>query len=418
MSPTASSRRAVAALCFCQTILSLGLGLSFPFFAVYLHSERGMPMLSVGAWLSISVLATAVGQGIGGELSDRIGRRRVMVLSLWLRTATVAGLAAAIKGDWGIPEIVGFHLVSSFVAHFFEPAARGWVADHAGIKDRHRAYGWLRTSTHGGFAAGPALGGLIAGKSYPLLFGATAAVCALCAFAASILLEDDRRHPREKSGDEGWSVLAVKDKRFRRLCALNALLAVAMAQLVVPLSLYATNFLSLNEAQIGLVLSLNGALIVLLQVPATHLLTGAPLSAALAGGAAMYAFGYAWVGRSLGLEGLLGAVALVSLGEITVPAAVHALSANMAPERLRGRYMGMLGLSRQLGSAIGPVAGCASLQLAVGRSPALHWYAVSAIAALSALGFFLLGKDLKPSEQGITEPALADEGLDQSTPGA
>ncbi len=66
----------------------------------------------------------------------------------------------------------------------------------------------------------------------------------------------------------------------------------------------------------------------------------------------------------------------------------------------------------------GPVAGCASLQFSVGRSPALHWYAVSAIAALSAFGFFLLGKDLKPAEQGIADPALEDEGLDQSTPGA
>lgn len=409
---------AVGALCFCQGVLSLGLGLSFPFFAVYLHVDRGMPMLWVGAWLSASVLATAIGQGLGGELSDRLGRRRVMVLSLWLRTATVAALAAAISGEWGLAAIIGLHLASSFVAHFFEPAARGWVADHAAVKDRHRAYGWLRTATHGGFAAGPALGGLIAGKSYPLLFGASAAVCALCAIAASILLGDDRRHSREKTGDEGWGLLSVKDKRFRRLCLLNALLAVAMAQLVVPLSLYATSFLNLGEAQIGLVLSLNGALIVLLQIPATHLLTGAPLSAALAGGAALYALGYAWVGRALGLEGLLGAVALVSLGEILVPAAVHALAANLAPERLLGRYMGMLGLSRQLGSAVGPIAGCASLELAVGRSPGLHWLAVSAIAALSSLGFFLLGKDLKPFEQGIDDPALEDEGLDQSTPGA
>jgi MFS family permease len=400
-------------LCVCQAVLSFGLGLAFPFFAIYLQRERGLPMAAVGGWLSLSVLATGLSQGLGGELSDRLGRRRVMSMSLWSRAGTVLALAASIHGRWSTGSIVGLHIVSSFVANFFEPAARSWIADHTKIRERHHAYGLFRTATHGGFALGPALGGLLADRSYALIFLGSAIVCAVCAMTATAFLRDDSRVKSKERFDPTGILRVARDGRFLRLCLLNGLISVAMAQLVVPLSVYATRFIGLRDSQVGLLLSLNGLLIIVFQLPTTRILTGIPLTSALAFGSLMYAAGYAWVGAAGGMAGLAGAVAVITIGEVLVPAAVHALAANMSPPESRGRYLGFFGLSRQIGSAIGPVAGLSGMELAAGHGLHGHWLGISAISIASAVGFHALRGKLRPAEEGMVEfPLGGDEGAD------
>ncbi len=393
--------RAVAALCACQAALSFGLGLAFPFFAIYLHDERALSVTWAGAWLSISVAVSALSQGYGGPLSDRLGRRRVLSFSLWARASTVLVLSAAVLWRWPLPLLIALHVVSSLAAGLFEPAARGWVADHSEGAARHRAFGWLRAATHGGFALGPALGGFLAHRSYALAFAASAAVCALCALGAAWLPRDD--------GRPGAAPLALssmrppRDARFLRLCAANGLLAVATAHLVVPLSLYATRSLGLSSAQVGLLLALNGALIVLLQVPVTHALAGTRLSTVLVAGSILYAAGFGAVGAAAAFGGVAAAVVLITAGEILVPAGAHTLAANMAPARERGRWLGFLGLTRQAGSAFGPLAGCAGIEAA-----ALHglgheyWFVVGALGLACAAGFHAVGRGLGAAEQGLS----------------
>ena len=398
--------REVRVLSVCQAVLSFGLGLAFPFFAIYLHRVRGLPMTWVGGGLSLAVAATALSQGLGGELSDRFGRRRIMILALWGRAVTVLALAYTIYRDLPIPLIIGMQLVSNFVSHFFEPASRGWIADYAGIRDRHRAYGLLRIATFAGFAVGPALGGLMADRSYAILFAASGLVCILCALGATIFLRSERPpqadSEEELSDDIDYSV----DWNFMTLCFFSSLLALAMAQFVVPLSLWATKFVGLKDSQMGLLLSLNGLLVVMFQIPAVNLLAGVRLTLAIGGGCIMYAVGYAGVGFAGGIAGLVIAVVLLSGAEILVPSALQALAANMSPESVRGRWIGILGLSRQFGSALGPVVGCAAMEYAAARGFAGHWFGVSIVAIAAGFGFLILGRRLLPEEEGLLEEEI------------
>jgi len=396
----------VKLLCACQAVLSFGLGLAFPFLAIYLHTERGLTMTWVGGWLSASVLITAFSQWLGGELSDRWGRSAVMVPSLWARAATALVIAYSIRENWGLAALFAVHLLSTFLSHFFEPAARGWIADNTTVRNRHQGFGLQRMATYGGFALGPAIGGLIADRSYFLIFALCAAVCGFCALGATVFLrgDDSKKSARGKQKHEVFE--EAIDQNFLRLCFFYALLSVAMAQLVVPLSIYAVQFLGLRDSQVGLLLSLNGLLIVMFQLPTVRLLSGVRLTVGISLGALMYAVGYGWVGWTGGLLGLAGAVAVITAGEILVPSAVHALAANMSPERQRGRFLGVLGLSRQLGSALGPLAGCAGLDLAAALGLPGHWLAVSGVAAIAGLGFLGLSRRLLPDEEGLVEEAL------------
>jgi len=404
----------VKLLCGCQAVLSFGLGLAFPFIAIYLHGERGLSMTWVGAWLSLTVLVTAFSQWLGGILSDRYGRGQIMIPALWSRAATSLAIAYAIRSEWALGALLSAHVLATFLSHFFEPAARGWIADHTGARQRYRAFGLQRMAAYGGFALGPALGGLVADSSYFLIFTFCAAVCGFCALGATILLRGEAPPKGGTRWRESLSLDAGLDWNFLRLCGFYALLSVAMAQLVVPLSIYAKEIVGLKESQVGLLLSLNGLLIVLFQMPVVHLFSGVRLTAAISLGALMYALGYAWVGWAGGLGGLAGAVAVVTAGEILVPSAVHALAANMSPDKERGRFLGVLGLSRQLGSAIGPLAGCAGLELAVAVGLPGHWLGVSVLALIAAAGFLSMGGRLLPDEEGLVDDLL--EGGETDSP--
>ncbi|MBI5203147.1 MAG: MFS transporter, partial [Elusimicrobia bacterium] len=191
--------RGLLTLLLSQAILTSGIALSFPFFAIYLHRERGLPMGVVGALLGFNGLCGSVAQGLAGELSDLLGRRKVMLISLVLRSVTVALLAQAISASWSLWPLAAALCVTSFVGNFFDPAARGWVADRMGPGERQRGYGLLRIAVNLGWAVGPAVGGILAGTAFaPMLF-ATAGICLATAALVRLMLDDDAAARGEES---------------------------------------------------------------------------------------------------------------------------------------------------------------------------------------------------------------------------
>ena len=76
-----------------EGVMTAGYAISFPFLAIYLSVHRGLPMVWVGAFLAVSMLVASAAQFIGGEVSDAIGRRQVMVVSLALRSVLIAVIA-------------------------------------------------------------------------------------------------------------------------------------------------------------------------------------------------------------------------------------------------------------------------------------------------------------------------------------
>lgn len=399
--------RGLGVLLVTQTILVGGLALSFPFLAIYLHRDRGVAMGWVGAAISGMLLATSASQGLGGELSDLLGRKRVMVLAVWARALTVLVMAWAIHARWPLWALLPTHWVSSFLGHFYDPAARGWVADHYGTARRTEAYGKLRVAMNLGWAIGPAVGGALAERSYAGLFVATSAACAVCAMLVSWGLEGKAGTRHGESFAFGAVLKAGRDPRFLRFCLWGSLIAMVMSQLVASLSVHATRFMDLTERQVGLLFSLNGAMVVLIQGMVSRFWAGRPITAALAAGCLFYAAGYVWVGLATSMAGLALAVMVVSFGEITVSPGIHALAANLAPEGLKGRYIGFSGLTSQVGTAMGPLFGGLGLQYWSPAWSAGPWLAVSGAAIVASAGFRRFRRELAAGEEGLVVEAEA-----------
>lgn len=400
-------KTALRALLLCQGVLVAGLALSFPFLTLYFHEKRGLPMGLVGLGVSGAVAAAAVGQALGGELSDVWGCKRVMALALVCRAAFTALLAAAVWGVWPVSVIVGLHVCAALSGNLYGPAVRAWIAHEHPPAERVHAYGSLRVATNAAWAVGPAIGGFMAGYSYGLMFAATSALSLVCLGLLATLVP---AAPAARSGEGfAWSgsLTAARDPRFLELGVLSLIIACSMSQLVAPMSVHATAHGGLTETQVGFLFAVNGALVVLFQQAATRVVARVALTRAAGAGCLFYLAGWAWIGFASGWWPLALGMAIVTLGEIVVSPSLEALSANLAPAGLKGRYLGFQGLLQSLGQALGPLLGGVGYEHFSGRLAPAPWLAAGALAGAAGWGFYRLGRRLDDAQEGLVLQEVA-----------
>lgn len=401
-----------------RVLMSSGFSLSFPYLALYLNKQRGVPLPWVGSLLAANILAAAIAQAAGGAVSDRLGRRPVMLFGLISRCLAVFAIYRAVDVSAHFLWIAALHFTSSTLGAVFDPAASAWAADRLPHHERARAYSLLRTGGNIGWAIGPAIGGFAAGHAYALLFFWTAvayaAVSVLVFYAVADPLPSSARsaggeggrRPDEGSGDV-WRVRfsdelsSLRDPKLRRLCLGTALLGVAMAQLIAPFSLYAVRFDGLVEREVGFLFSLNGGMVALFQVGVVYLLRRHRLTTQLIAGALLYGLGFCAVGFARGFWAMAGAMVVITLGEMAGAPAEQALAANLAPEGRRGRYIGAVGLAAQAGWAVGPLAAGWLLERWGPLRPSPYWLGVGLLSAAAAAGFITLRGIVGAREEGV-----------------
>lgn len=389
-----------------EGVMTAGYAVSFPFLAIYLSTHRGVPMAWVGVFLAVSMLVASAAQFIGGEVSDAIGRRKVMVFSLALRSVLIAVIAWIVYSGAGLWAIFVFHPLGMFIGSFFHPAARSWVADFVGPARRLKAYGFLRMGNNAGWALGPALGGFLAEGSYALMFFVTAGVYSVCTVIVALSIKDAPGAASGKFSPPRFSdgAATLKNTRFLRFCVFTFTMCAVMSQLVVSTSLYSKKYLGFSETEIGLLFSINGLMVVALQYFVTRVLQTRRLTAGLAAGAIFYGAGYLAFGFTTVFYAAAAAIAVVTLGEMAVSPGLQALGANMAPRGEKGRYLGVQGVFQQVGSSAGILVG----SNAIGDiSPFFQqgpWFIVAFVAVVSSLGFRSLGRKLSPEQDGLRNP--------------
>lgn len=420
--------RGLKLLCLGQCLQLAGLSLSLPYMALYLNRERGLGMGVVGLFLALTMLATAFGQAAGGALSDRVGRRPVMVGSLVGRALLTFLLAAAVQGDWSVPAVVLSHMAGAFAGNLYFPAAHAWIAERWGRHERLEAFGWLRVAANLGWAIGPAVGGFFMAASYGAMFAASAAVCAVTAVFIRYAMDADAPRPQPcvpigacgpskgawHGGTQGLELVVGAfsgpiDRRFVRFCAWTVLMGTVMSQLVAPLSVYAVTYAAVPADRVGWLFTINGGLVVLLQPFVNRVGRRMRISHVMAVGGLFYAAGYALVGVSAGFAGLAAAMAVITVGETFVSPGNSTLSANLAGVGEEGRYTGLNGFSHQIGSALGPLLGGVMLERLAPTHPALPWLLVAGLALAGSLGYRSLGRRLTDEEDGFRAAALERE---------
>ena len=345
-----------------------------PFLTLYL-TRRGYTVgeagLAIGAYGAGNMAASL----LGGHLADYLGRRKTIVLSMFSGAAMMLLLSQA--HDYLL--ILVFTALAGLTNEFYRPASSALLTDLVPPERRITAFATLRIAFNAGFAFGPAMAGFIAAYGFFWLFAGDAATSALYGLVALFLL------PRVAStalNNMSWGrALEVvrRDYRLHQLLLANFATGLLFCQPISTLGLYITHQ-GFSGAVFGIILSLNGALIVLTELPLTTLTRKFPARRVMA-------IGYTLIGIGLCLNifahtvpALAICVVIFTFGEMMAMPTAMAYLANLAPAEMRGRYLGISGLSWSTAAIIGPGLGMKLFTAA----PGTYWLACAVFGLFAA----------------------------------
>ena len=140
------------------------------------------------------------------------------------------------------------------------------------------------------------------------------------------------------------------------------------SQMQTTFSTYAGSYGGIDESMIGLLFSLNGIMIVLLQYPVSIFIERFKLTTSLTVGHVLYAVGFGIVGLCSGFLQLAACVFIISLGELVYSPSSLNVVVRMASPESRGRYMGFACFMGKVGFALGPAHGRSAHGSAGGRN--------------------------------------------------
>ena len=399
-------------LFFGQLINVIGFSIVLPFLSIYLNEQRGVSMAIVGTIFLIASMTRSGALMLGGELSDLLGRRKVMLAALGSRIVTFSllGYLVGIEADY---IYIGGAIVLNYVlGAIYMPAANAFVADVMPADKRIEGFSLMRIGANAGWALGPALGGVLAAVlEYSSLFYATT-ICFATTFIFMLLVIPET-HTRQEGQKFSIKDLAstAKDRRFMAFCAMSILMFIVMAQLVSTFAVFSKTVIGISKARIGFLYTLNGLLVVVLQMPVARLIKRWNLSLTMAAATMFFVTGYFLVGFAGGMYSLMFCVLVITMGEMFMSPTSQTLVANMAPSANVGRYMGVYGLARSTGWALGPFIGGLAMESAVmAANPNLLWGFIVSIGVVGTAGFVLLRREFSAKEKGpARETPLAVE---------
>ncbi|MEV0288257.1 MFS transporter [Kribbella sp. NPDC050820] len=383
--PAPALPRAFWALWVCQLVNRLGSFVQ-PFLVLYLTQDR---LLSAG---TAGAVAAAVGAGsvasqlVGGWLADRVGRR-VTMLACFFGTAAaliLLGSARSMVMIWAAAFVVGL------LGDLFRPAVQATVADLLQPGERVRAYGLLFWAINLGFSVSTVSAGVLASVGYGLLFWLNAGTSVIAGLVIWTMVPETRPALDEGVSRRSLLPVALRDTVFLLMVLLQigyatiyfqgySTLPLAMADDGLPSSTY------------GLVIALNGVVIVLVQpflgkrlakFDRPKLLAASMLVVGL--GFGLGAVVHDWWGYGL-------SVVVWTIGEIGFAAVIGAVFADLAPVDLRGGYMGMSGMAFGVGAVVGPLAGANALDT---FGPTATWLGCALLGVLIFIGQFALAPAL------------------------
>lgn len=374
-----------------DTLLTIGWSSASPFLALYLHNERALPMSLVGTIFLAGGLCTGATNLIGGMLSDRFGRRRLLLTVSSVSTFASVGLALLIGMSAPVWLIALVFIAARSINGTINPTIAAIVADLS-PKDRlAESYAVVRVGGNLGFAIGPAIGGYLVGfLSYGWLFSISAVTSLLVAFLIYFFMRESFGGSKERV--DFRSTLAVsRDRPFLIFAIVSILLVLSIGHLGTTLSVFTVDRLGFSTAQYGLLLAANGLMVVLFQYPVTYLGSKMAKSKGLILGSLLYAIGYSTLGWITSFDWAMLTIVLITAGEVTLSPISSAVVAESAPADKRGRYMGFFALSQTLGFSLSPLFGGVLLDI-FPAEPRLLWGIIASVGIVAAIGFYGWGK--------------------------
>ena len=371
----------------------VGGALLFPFFTLYITARFGVGMTTVGLIFGLFAISNMVGNTIGGGLTDRWGRKKMLIFGLI--TSAAASISLGLTGD--IRVFAFMAVLAGLLADTAGPAQQAMVADLLPPHQRADGYGIQRVMANLAVVIGPAIGGFMAASSYLLLFIGDAITSAITAIIVYFKLDETK--PELELGEKAESWLqtyrrylqALQDRPFVAFLLASMLATLVYIQLNTTLAVYLRDVHGVPAQGYGWLLSLNALMVVLFQFAITRRLRPYPPMLMLAVAAGFLAVGFGMFGFVSSYAFFVAADVILTIGEMIMVPVAQALVADMAPAEMRGRYMAMYGFSWGVPFVIGPTAAGLVMDY---LDPRWVWFAAFVIGCMAVaifLGLYRFG---------------------------
>ncbi|GGI63905.1 MFS transporter [Limosilactobacillus caviae] len=267
---TKEVKRIIIVILFCEFLICLGMSLIFPV-EPFIKNEYHFTAFDMGVMSSLFAFVQFIASPIVGRISDKLGRKPMLVWGLLI--FAIAEFVFALAQHLWVFDLS--RAVDGLSAAMFVPTSMALAADITSEKDRAKVIGWLSAAFSGGLILGPGLGGMLAHVNYKFPFwiaGILGLISTVIAWRflprdEDILIKSETKNPENELLSSGWN--QIKQIMTPMLITLFGMIFVAafgLAGFESIYSLYVNEVHNFDLSAIALVLTLNGIISLILQV--------------------------------------------------------------------------------------------------------------------------------------------------------
>ncbi|MFK7934758.1 MAG: MFS transporter [Saprospiraceae bacterium] len=356
------------------------------FLTLYLTEELGFSKGDAGFIAGSYGVGSLAGAYIGGWLTDRFGYFHIIVASFIL-VGLLFFTLIHFTSFWPLSIMLG---LTSLVGDSFRPASMAAISAYSTEENRTRSLSLYRLAINMGFAVGAGGAGWLAGAyGYEWLFYIDGITCIAAGIVFLLLLPNRLEAVDEATEQKPILKSAYQDNWYLGYIFFLMLNTIAFVQLFSAFPVFCRQELGLLESDIGLLMTINGIMLVVLEMPIVHYLVERKQTMnSIIGGVVLIGLGY----LCFNIFGFTYFSALLYIGFITLGEIVNfPFATSVALERStpgnRGQYMGLYGALWSFAAIIGPILG---LNIAESYGFTELWYFLGVICALGTTGLLFL----------------------------
>ncbi|MCJ7714957.1 MAG: MFS transporter, partial [Anaerolineales bacterium] len=272
------------------------------------------------------------------------------------------------------------------------------IADVLPEDKRADGFGILRIVANLAVVIGPAIGGLLAARSYTLMFIIDIITSSITAVIIFLYVPETKPDTIPDLGEKPqaeqtlFETLAgylqvAKDQIYLVFIMGSLLMVLAYMQMNTTLSVFLRDVHGIPDQGYGLLLSMNASMVVLFQFWITRKIKRFAPMKVMAWGTVIYSVGFSMYGFVSTVPFFIIAMVIITIAEMLVSPVAQAVVAKLAPEAMRGRYMAVYGFSWTIPMAVGPLAAGLIMD---NYNPNWVWYGSGIVMLLSSAIFALL----------------------------
>jgi predicted MFS family arabinose efflux permease len=358
-----------------------------PFMTIYCTQQLNFSIVQAGFIMASFGAGSVAGAFIGGKITDKVGFHYLQAGALFSGGIMFFGISFLNT----FPTLAAGTFILSMCNDAFRPANSTAVAFYSSEQNRTRSYSLNRLAVNLGWSIGGALGGFLASFNYHLLFYVDGCSNIFAAILLLKILPNTNIKGAKHSREEKKNIQsAYSDKLYLVFIVLTIFFASCFFQLFTMQPVFFKTQWHFNEQFIGLLMALNGILIVGMEMVLVHNLEGKkpPMH--------FITLGVFLVGVSFSLFNLLPALAwvavllvvMVTIGEMLAMPFMNTFWISRSTESNRGEYAALYTIAWSVAQILAPIYGA----VLINNGGYSLWWFLGGLCTLSSLGYFLIGK--------------------------